>query len=203
MFAVGFGDDDEDNDKKTEAKLTRTANGMVDSILRGTGVKGAVFATIKNTLLEIYEQYNKKSPEYVDVVFEATTLSPPISSKLKKLRSAARSFQWNKKEIAAKGLSLDNPALLAYAQILSATANIPLDRAIKKVTNLVDATNSEAELLQSIALIGGWSAWEINLDKPDWQKEPETVPFPSKQKNIRQKSNNKKTVKQKKVKQKN
>lgn len=198
LFAIGFGDDDDENNKKTETKVIRTANGMIDSVLRGTGVKGAVVAAIKNTLMEIHEQASKKRPNYVDVVFEATTLSPPISSKLKKLKKAAVTFQWNKKEIEAKGLSLDSPALLAYAQILSAGANIPLDRAIKKVTNMVDATNSEAELLQKIALMGGWAAWEINLDKPKW-KDNATVN--SNQKSVKQRSNKRKSVKQKKVKQ--
>ena len=54
MFALGFGDDDEETDevkaKKKEEKAYRVANGMIDSQLKGLGVAGAASVALKNTL---------------------------------------------------------------------------------------------------------------------------------------------------------
>ena len=55
LFAVTFGDDEEE-DEKNEQKYARVANGMIDTILRGSGIYGAIFATTKNTVLEFFEQ---------------------------------------------------------------------------------------------------------------------------------------------------
>jgi len=91
--------------------------------------------------------------------------SPPISSKVSKLRSAGRTVSWNQKEINEKGFSLDNPAYLAGAQVVSATTNIPLDRVIKKGNNIADAVSEESEIWQKIALLSGWSMWELGGTK--------------------------------------
>ena len=91
--------------------------------------------------------------------------SPPISSKVSKLRSAGRTMSWNQKEINEKGFSLDNPAYLAGAQVISATTNLPLDRVIKKGNNIADAVGEESEIWQKVALLLGWSKWELNVSK--------------------------------------
>ena len=45
---VMFGDDDDDKRKKSE----RVLNGALDTLLRGTGIYGAIASTIKNTILK-------------------------------------------------------------------------------------------------------------------------------------------------------
>ena len=72
-------------------------------------------------------------------------MSPPVDSKVSKLRSAGRAFEYDMKEIKAAGWSLDNPAYLAGAQIISATTNIPLDRLFKKYDNLEAAFAADTE----------------------------------------------------------
>ena len=101
-----------------------------------------------------------------DSAIELINISPPISSKIRKVRSAGRTFDWNKKEIAEKGLSLDNPAAMAIGQLVSATTNVPLDRGIKKLTNIKDALDSENEEWIRIATVLGWSKWEL-----EWKKD--------------------------------
>lgn len=64
-----------------------------------------------------------------------------------------------------KGWAIDNPAYLASANVISAVTNIPLDRAVKKVTNVVDAGDGEVEFYKRIALVLGWSAWELGIEK--------------------------------------
>jgi len=173
LFAVSFGDDEEE-EKKRDEKYFNIANGMADSILRGIGVGGAIASVVKNTAIKLAKEEEKRSPKYQDVlVKEVLQISPPISSKVGKLRSAGRSLSWNKKEMMTKGWSIDNPAYLASANVISAVTNLPADRAVKKITNLVDASNEEIEYYKRIALALGWSSWELGIDKKD-KKKPES-----------------------------
>ena len=59
---------------------------------------------------------------------------------------------------------LDNPAYLAVGNVVSATTNIPMDRAVKKINNLTKASDSELETWERLALIGGWQDWELGIE---------------------------------------
>jgi len=166
LFAMGFGDEEEETEKREE-KYANIVNSMSDSILRGTGVGGAIFSVLKNTGIKLSREADKKSPQYQDVlVKEIAQLSPPVSSKLSKLRAAGRSYSWNKKEMMEKGFSLDNPAYLAAGQVIAATTNVPLDRAFKKIDNIRKASSSDYEAWARIAMLAGWSDWELGVKKP-------------------------------------
>ena len=167
LFVMLFDDDDD----IPQDKVVRIANGMMDSLLRGLGIGGAVVSTIKNIILKVKQESQKKRPDYDSAALEILKLSPPISSKISKLRSAGRTFEWNAKEINEKGFSLDNPAYLAGAQILSATTNVPLDRVIKKGNNIADAVSDESEYWQKVALLGGWAMWELEVPKTKTSKK--------------------------------
>ena len=164
LFAMMYGDEPED-EKKSE-KYGNIVNGMVDSLLRGVGFAGAAVSTIKNTLLKVAE--NKPAQ---DSAIELINISPPISSKIRKVKSAGRTFDWNKKEIKEKGLSLDNPAAMAIGQLVSAATNVPLDRGIKKLTNIKDALDSENEEWVRVATALGWSKWELEWKKNKMKKK--------------------------------
>jgi hypothetical protein len=75
----------------------------------------------------------------------------------------------------SKGFSIDNPAYLAGANVISATTNVPLDRAIRKVNNVIAATEADAELWERLALIGGWPEWSIE-EPEDKKKKKKTQP---------------------------
>jgi hypothetical protein len=164
VFALGFGDDDEEKEKE---KIINTANGMADSLLRGLGVGGVTASIIKNFLLDIYERSGRPRPEYSDSVFELIKFSPPISSKISKLRGAAWAFDSKKRrqEIIDKGFALDNPAYESFAKVITATTNAPLDRLYLKLNNIEAALSEEADLWQSVAMIAGWPEWII-MPKP-------------------------------------
>jgi len=180
LFAVGFGDDEDEDEntktaKKREEKYFNIANGMADSVLRGIGVQGAIISVIKNTAIRLAKEADKKSSKYQDAVVKGVLqISPPVSSKIGKLQSAGRSFSWNQEEMRTKGWSIDNPAYLASANVISAMTNLPLDRAVKKITNVVDAGNQETEYYKRIALALGWSAWELDIDKKG-KKQAKTI----------------------------
>jgi len=171
LFAMAFDDDDEDEAaKKAKAKSVRIANGMTDSLLRGLGIGGVAVATIKNIAVKLYDESEKRSPKYEDAALELLSFSPPIDSKVTKFRSALRTMSWNSEEIKEKGFSLDNPAYLAGGQVVSAFTNIPLDRVVRKYDNLSAAFKKDTETWQSIALIAGWSKWEVGI-KPTYKKK--------------------------------
>ena len=160
LFAMSF-DDEEASEEKKNQKYVSIVNGMLDSLLRGTGFGGAAVSVVKNAIVKIAQGGKAQ-----DAAFELLKFSPPVSSKISKIRSAGRTWDWNQKEMRKKGWSLDNPAWLAIGQVVSATTNIPLDRGIKKLTNLKDAVDAENAEWQRIANVLGWAKWEL-----DWEKE--------------------------------
>lgn len=165
LFALGMGDDEEEDIKK----ISNTVNGMLDSQLRGLGFGGAAISAVKNFLLNIYERSGRSRPQYKDAVWELLKISPPISSKITKLRGAAYPFDSKdrRQEIKDKGFSIDNPAYESLAKVVSATLNIPLDRVLQKFENIKVAMEEDTAWWQSVAMIGGWPNWVI---KPDAEK---------------------------------
>jgi hypothetical protein len=172
LFAMAF-DDEEPSDEVKNKKYTSIVNGMADSLLRGLGFHGAAISSIKNAIIKLAQGGKAQ-----DAAIELLDISPPVSSKLGKLRSAGRTWDWNKKEIMEKGFSLDNPAYLAAGQVVSAATNVPLDRGIRKLQNLKDASDAENEEWIRVANALGWAKWEL-----EWQKDKKKKKF--RKKNIK------------------
>ena len=170
LFALLFDDEDDDKEK---SRLFRIGNSSLDTLLRGVGVYGAAAATVKNMILEIIDQQKSGRPNYTEVVIEATAISPPINSKLRKLNSAGKTFTYkqSKEKVFTEGFSLENPALLATGQIISALTNLPADRVVQKADHIYTAMQPETELWQAIALSLGWSEWDLNMIKKDLTQE--------------------------------
>ena len=166
LFALAFDDEPEEKDKDKAANI---ANGMLDSLLFGLGFGGAIVSTVKNVAMKIADESEKKSTQYRDVVWSVFDISPVLDSKVRKLRTAAKTFDWNMDEIKKRGWSLDNPAYLAISQIISASTNLPLDRVLRKAMNIGQAFDEETKTWQRVALLLGWSGW--NLDLPYWGRE--------------------------------
>jgi hypothetical protein len=171
LFATLF--DDEEEEKESD-KYIKGANSMLDSFLRGIGFAGAAISVGKNIALKIVEQSKKKSPKYEDAALKLLDISPPISSKISKVRSAGRIYSWNKKEIREKGLSFDNPANEAIGKLTSAFINLPLDRAIQKADNIQNALAEETDTWQRIALLAGWKDWELGMQEKKKKKSKGT-----------------------------
>jgi len=166
VFAIAFGDSEED-EKEKEKKYLDVANSMADGFLRGIGISGAIMSTIKNALIKIIKESEKKRPDYAETtVMQLLGISPPVQSKAQKIRSALKSYEWNKKEMLEKGFSLDNPAYLAGANVISASTNLPLDRIVKKVDNIKNSTRDDITSLNRVMLLAGWSDWQLGIQKP-------------------------------------
>ncbi len=160
LFADAFGEEEDD---EKQDKTGRIANGMADSLLRGLGIQGAAVSALKNSLLTIANENDKKSPKFVKAVYDLFDFSPPIDSKFRKLRSGANTITWERENIKNKGFSLNNPAYLAGAQIISGLTNIPMDRAIQKINNIRAITSNSSQNWQKVAMALGWSTWDVGL----------------------------------------
>ena len=160
LFSAMFEDDDEEAIKNKEIRI---ANSMLDSILRGVGIYGAIASTGKNIILEIDKQSKKGRPDFTQAAIRSLDLSPPLSSKVRKLMSAGRAFSYSNVRDKMTGYGLDNPAFYAGGQIVSALTNVPLDRAVKKADNIRVAMDNDTKMWQSIALLLGYSQWDLGL----------------------------------------
>ena len=164
MFKFMFDDEDEEEDKRK--RTTRMANSVVDSFLRGTGVTGAIAATLKNMVLKFIEE-DKKGFRMSEsaIMVEMLNLSPPIGSKMRKIRTGLQTYKFNRDEIDYMSKwDFDNPMWSTVALTVSALTNVPLDRVYQKITNLKEASNSDHETWQRIALMLGWNTWDLGVE---------------------------------------
>tara|TARA_Y100001951_G_scaffold31475_1_gene24644 strand:- start:208 stop:861 length:654 start_codon:yes stop_codon:yes gene_type:complete len=93
-------------------------------------------------------------------------VSPPLGSKVRKLKSAGDEYKWKKDVMKEMGMDIDNPAFHAIANVISATTNVPLDRLVTKTNNLKGASDAQNATWQRIAQFMGYNRWDLNMDKP-------------------------------------
>ena len=195
LFSILFDSPETDDEEKREKeRYFNLANGMADSVLRGSGVYGAILSTGKNTIIEIL----KKGTKEEDIIKALSAISPPINSKIRKVYSISKKFIYKQELKKMKELGLDskNPAIIAGAEALSVGINLPADRAIKKINNLRYAFEEETQWWQSVALALGWSPYDVNIDT----YEKSTKQPKPKLKGLSKKRNSKSRLKRKRLK---
>ena len=167
LFALAFGDDDEE-EEKVDA-YARVGNGMLDSVLRGSGFMGAAVSTMKNVVLEFLEQEEKKHrADHAYTIIEAFNYSPPIGIKARKLYSATQTWEFNRDVIKEMPLTdIDNPVYGAATSAIEAITNAPVYRAYSKIRNVREAMNSDHETYKRVALLLGWSTWNFGIQNED------------------------------------
>jgi chloramphenicol 3-O-phosphotransferase len=180
LFAVipGFGDEDES--KMTEAELEkrqrkddkrnlRIVNSMTDSILKGSGVRGAVLATIKNVVTEFFVQKEKGfMADRGAIILQVVSLSPPIGAKLRKINSALAGAAFNKDTLAARGFDVTangrlnlSPAYSIIGSAVEGVTNFPMARMVDLINGYSEALDSRNTTWQRIALALGWKTWDV------------------------------------------
>lgn len=156
----------EADDEKIDEKTARTINGMLDSLIGGLGLGGNVVVTFKNGVLEYIKQDQRGwNSDHTYTILRLANLSPTIGSKLRKIYSSIQTEKFN--EEAIKEMSYFNPGNPAFdvmANLVSGLTNIPLDRAVNKVQNLIIAADSETEFWDSFALTLGWNTWDLGIE---------------------------------------
>lgn len=175
LFAMipGFSDeeDEEDVDKKLDKKELKILNGMLDSILRGSGLYGAIASTIKNAYMR-YEKEEEKgfTADHTYTLLELANISPPIGSKLRKVYGAIQTNKFDRGIIEKRGLEvLDkqgnlnlSPSYQIIGGLSSAFLNLPLDRVVSEINALAEAVDDRNTAYQRIALSLGWRTWDVS-----------------------------------------
>jgi len=199
-----FGEDEEE----IEEKKVRVANNVLDSFLRGTGIYGALASTLKNTAVQWHIQSQKakegfRRDDVMKIAQEAINLSPPIGSKVRKIVSAYRQKSFAKSVGDNLKYRLENPMLSVGSNLIEGITNIPLARLLNKANNLEEAITSDHETWKRVAMVLGWSRWELGLQDEEVEAAREKVKVEKKvereeKKKIKKEEEKKKKEEQKK-----
>jgi predicted kinase len=181
LVFVLFGKDEEED--KVEEKTQRVFNGALDSLLRGTGIYGAIVATIKNTVKR-YQKEKEKGWGRDDgrIILEALNLSPPIGAKLRKIYNAIKTEQYNVGVSEEIGFRIENPNVRKWSSLIEALTNVPTERLQRKVNNLEEAITGNHLMWQRVALSLGWSMWDIGVKDEELEEAKSTAKSKRKEK---------------------
>jgi len=180
LFAVMFGLEDDDEEKRAEQvlkKKERVIQGAIDTILRGSGIYGVAVSTIKNMIRKFLEQrekgYNKDESA---VLMEALNFSPVVGIRARSIVNAEKTVNYN--EAVIKEMStfdIDNPmwsVVTNYVQV----AGFPANRMYQKTLNLRNAADNQYTAFQRAMFFSGYTTWSLNLGDTQKMKEiKETV----------------------------
>ena len=164
LFAI-IGDDDE---KEVTNKYERVANSMIDSILGGIGIGGNAVMTVKNAIQE-YMKQEEKGPWKADhtyTILKLISFSPTVGSKLRKAYSAIQEKKFNE-DIIGETKFIDDPRISIVGNLVSGAFNVPLDRLIRKTNNIEVAITEDLANWQRLALLMGWSPWDLDIEEQD------------------------------------
>jgi hypothetical protein len=180
LFAVAFDDDDEELDKEkekakqktTNEKLVDVANGVLDTILRGTGFLGGVISILKNMTTKYLEEKDKDfKADYAKVMLEGANISPPIGSKLRKIYTGLQQTKFEKDLIDERGWSVMQdgrvhlgPMYGVTGKLVEATTNLPMDRLVNKIENVSQAMNSQNKSWQRVAVGLGFTPYSVGIE---------------------------------------
>ena len=180
LFAVAFDDDDEELDKeKDKAKkktlnerLVDVADGVLDTILRGTGFVGGVISVLKNMTKKYLDEKDKGfKADYAKVMLEGANISPPIGSKLRKVYTGLQQTKFEKDLIDERGWGVMQdgrvhlgPMYGVTGKLVEATTNVPMDRLANKIENVSQAMNSQNKAWQRVAVGFGFTPYSVGIE---------------------------------------
>ena len=160
-----FDDDEEDVNNLFLKKQERLINGSIDSVLRGSGIAGAIISTLKNVAIAFARQRDVRyNPDESAVVVEAFNFSPVLGIKARKIVNAEKTLNYNKKVIEEmETFDIDNPQWSAYTNYIEGFTNLPLNRLYNKTMNARQSLNNEHAAWERALMFLGWSQYNLNL----------------------------------------
>ena len=165
LFSILWDDEDEGEEEGLDKNKTRALNGWLDTLLKGSGLKGAVISTIKNVAIKWYDVHGDPKAG-AQVAIEALNIAPSIGIKARKLEKSYKTLEYNWKEVEYEGFSINNKyAIEAAASLTSATINVPTDRLYQKVVNVQGALNSDYEWYERLAMTLGYNQWNLGIEE--------------------------------------
>jgi len=156
LFGLGDDEEDEKKQKTAKEKRDRLLNSVLDGILRGSGLPGAIISTAKNVILEYYVQ-DAKDPFVQDhgkTIIAALNFSPPLGSKASRIYTGLKGKKFEKTIF---------DAIKNKSKIAAAITNIPVDRMVTKIDNMRVAVNQPIEDWKRLALLAGWDQWSLGV----------------------------------------
>lgn len=184
-FMPGFGEEEEEEesnkkltpeeeqaaeDKKLNDKMFNILNGMSDTVLKGSGLYGAVVSTIKNIIIEYNKQQEKGNflADHAYTILAALSLAPPLGSKGRKLYQAIQTEAFDEDVITERGWSVMkdgrlnlSPRYSSAGSLASAALNMPADRIVDEVNSITEAFDNRNSTWQKLALALGWKTWNV------------------------------------------
>jgi len=173
LYAMAFMSEEEEDDK-----IMNTANGMVDSILRGMGYAGAVVSGLKNFSLKWFEESEKEGfQSRGDAWQELLSVVPPVQAKIRDLSSAGKEIDYNSDLAEAMGWRvnediLSSPYYKSTVLLTEAATNLPLAKLMLRIENAL-SINSDYETIQNWGLLLGWNKWNLGIDMKAEKKDLE------------------------------
>ena len=181
IFALDFDDDEEKmNDEQLkkaqkfkEKKYNRIVDGMISSLLRGSGLTGAYVDSIYKTIKEWQTQREKGwKADHAETVITALNVSPPIGSKFRKLYSAIKSDKFNKDIYDKMSYgNIEHPIYDVASSAIEAVTNAPTQRVHRKIINIKDAFQENINAWQRVFLLGGWNKWGLGIEESGEKEE--------------------------------
>jgi hypothetical protein len=181
LFALvpGFDDEGEELDEKEKLiqnKQIRIVNNMLDTILRGSGIYGAIASTLKNVATKYFQEEGKTpfSKDHRNTLIEILNLSPPVGSKIRKINNSLKIKDYDKDVIEKRGwdVMLDgkinlSPSYSVLGNVVEGVTNLPLARFVDEVNILAETLDSRNTSMQRIALGLGWRTWDVGVDNEE------------------------------------
>ena len=199
LFAVMFGTDDEDDDKRAEQflkKKERVINGSIDTILRGSGIYGVAVSTLKNMIIKFLEQRDpeKYNKDEAAVLTEALNFSPVVGIKARRIVNAEKTLNYNVGVMnEMETFDAENPTWSAVTNYTQAITGAPVNKIYQKAINLKNAADNQYTALQRVLFLSGYTTWSLNLG--DTEKMKDVKQFIKDQKEAERKAKRKKKKK--------
>jgi len=182
LFALAFNEEEEEESENE--RYLNVANGMLNTVLNGTGIYGVALSTLISVGRKVYKESKKEGtfpgPNYEDAANEMLNFSPPIDIKLSKLRQAGLTWKYEGYKHDEAKWSIDDPAYKSAAYVISGLTNVPVDRLISKSENVRSALEDEQQTWKRISLLLGWKDYQLNSTEErkeyiDSQKEAKSA----------------------------
>jgi len=166
VFALYTGDArPEDADKKAFKMI----DSMTQTWLRGFGFGGAGADMTKQVFIDLYKraQGDKYNKDLGEAAWKVFSISPPISSKVDKLRRSFQTYEYEGDMMLRKPLDPDDPFYSMLGQGLEGVFNIPMNRALIKLKNIENFLDEELEWYNRLFSILGYNEHALLIAPPD------------------------------------
>jgi hypothetical protein len=141
---------------------------MLDMILRGVGIQGAMVAALKNTAVAYKAQKDKPMPNFAQPILSLASISPPAGSMLRDINTMMTNEKYMKTVIESKGYAYDSPRWHTIGLGAKAFAKFPgIDWTFKKIAITKLILEENGTVPQDVMLALGWNAYNLGLENQE------------------------------------